>query len=309
MGFFKSNVSKNILRFMKVKVSICIPIFNGERFLEECLLSVKNQTFKDFEIVFSDDKSTDLSLNIVEKFLRDSSWIKSKVVINDIRGIGENWNNCLRNASGEFIKFLFQDDLLESTCLEKMVDFLDLNNNVALVGSKRSFIVSHNNVSSNINEWIKTYSDLQKEFRIDGEFFLFDQSLFKRLDFLEIPRNKIGEPSTVMFRKEVIEKVGFFRNDLEQSLDYEYWYRILKYYNIAILDEKLVKFRLHPQQATIVNKNRSIQDYDIYEKIIFFNYFLLISSSLRKKLFFKVTSLGKLIFKFYKWIFQKKKSV
>ena len=80
-----------------------------------------------------------------------------------------------------------------------------------------------------------------------------------------------------MFRKKTLKKVGFFREDLKQILDYEFCYRILKKYNIVILEEALVKFRLHQNQETNINRGKSINDYSIYSEIIKKEYFWYLS--------------------------------
>ena len=77
-----------------------------------------------------------------------------------------------------------------------------------------------------------------------------DNTLFGRLDFKKSPYNKIGEPPTVLFKKEIIEEVGYFDEQLKQVLDYVFYYRILKKHPIAILNKKLVSFRIHENQAT-----------------------------------------------------------
>ncbi|UCS91988.1 glycosyltransferase family 2 protein [Echinicola marina] len=256
-----------------VKVSICIPIYNGEEYLCECLSSVKNQTFKDFELIISDDKSTDSSLKIVQGFLRKNPWIKNKIFFNNTRGIGSNWNNCLRNVSGEYIKFLFQDDILEPNCLDQMVSYLDANAEVGMVGCLRR-IICHDGDSEYYSNWIENYSDLQQTLRnTEIGNFRISYSLFKSSLFFQEPKNKVGEPSSVMFRKKIIKEVGFFRENLNQSLDYEYWYRILKVSDIIILDSTLIGFRLHKNQASNKNSSNSKLELKSLNRLYLLNHF------------------------------------
>lgn len=256
-----------------MKVSICIPIFNGEKYLLECLSSIKNQTFKDFEVIISDDNSNDSSLKIVEEFFKDNPCVNYKVITNLIRGIGQNWNNCLKNASGEYIKFLFQDDVLEPECLEKMVKVLNGNFQVGLVGCKRNTLVNSDNQEF-IQDWKTRFSNLQVGLPEDlqGNVHL-NKNFFKSKGFFADPINKIGEPSTVMFRRSIINEIGYFSLELIQTLDFEYWFKILKKHDIIILNQTLVNFRLHNQQATYVNKEEYKLEYLALNKFFQFNFF------------------------------------
>ena len=102
-------------------VSICIPIYNGEAFLAEALASVKTQTYPNLEVVVSDDRSSDASLALVEKFQQEVD-LPVRIFTHEPQGIGANWNHCVAKAKGQYIKFLFQDDVLLPTCVEQMVE-------------------------------------------------------------------------------------------------------------------------------------------------------------------------------------------
>ncbi len=248
-------------------VSVCIPTYNGAAFLQEALDSVRAQTYKNIEVVISDDASEDGTWDIVERF-RESVTLPVKTYHHVPKGIGANWNHTLQNSTGAYIKFLFQDDVLEPTCIEKMVSFLEQHPRYGLVASKRTFI-SGKEDSKIADLWKAKYEDLQAQFSTENEIVLLDKSLFSTIFFLKNPKNKIGEPPTVLFRKAILDEVGYFDERLKQVLDYVFYYRVLKKYPIAILPEKLVKFRIHPNQATNVNRNQSISDYEEYDKILF----------------------------------------
>lgn len=278
------------------KISICIPTYNGASYLQEALDSVNAQTFKDFEVIVSDDASKDVTLNIVEKF-RSKSDFAVHVFHHEPNGIGANWNNAIRHANGKYIKFLFQDDVLAPSCLEKMYAILENNKKVGLVASKREFIVNKDK-SVETDKWLSTYGDLQHHFSESTSDLVLTKKLFSRKDFLSTPKNKIGEPSIVMFRKSIVNELGFFDESLKQILDYEYWYRILKKYDIYVINESLVKFRLHDLQATSVNSKTKIMDYELYPYLLYKHYFRLLHPKLQKQFFFEYNTLGKLIKKF-----------
>lgn len=281
-------------KFSKQLVSVCIPVYNGELYLEQALESVKSQTYKNIEIIISDDDSWDSSLKIIKEFKKNVNF-PIHVFSHEPKGIGSNWNYCVSKANGEYIKFLFQDDILEPNCINEMVAKIDSHEDVGLVACKRDFIFNKK-IDSLMEEWLNKYSDLQSKFDSSNNLLVLDKyNVFSRLDFFDNPKNMIGEPSTVLFRRSILENVGWFREDFKQSLDYEFYYRVLNFYKIIIIPEKLVKFRLHQNQTTEINKKNEIVDYKIYPKLIYKNYKSLLHPIVRKKLWRKYSTFGKFL--------------
>lgn len=253
-------------------VSICVPTFNGEKYLEEALASIKHQTYRNFEVIISDDNSSDRTMEILNAFKEETDF-PVFVYSHKPSGIGANWNNCIKKAKGKYIKFLFQDDILSATCLKEMVEILENQPEIGLVGCKRNFII-HSSCETNVQQWMEVYGDLQKYLDTgDKKILYLDHKLIGRKDFLKSPYNKIGEPSSVIFRKSVVKKSGFFDTDLEQILDYVFYYRLLKFYSIAIINKPLVSFRIHQDQTTNHNRIKKINDYKRYDEILFEEFF------------------------------------
>ncbi|MHC0442742.1 glycosyltransferase family 2 protein [Flavobacterium sp. 3-210] len=271
---------------MNPLVSVCIPTYNGAKFILEALNSIANQTYDNLEIIVSDDNSIDDTLSIVNSFINVTT-IPICICHHPPNGIGGNWNNCMEKANGEYIKFLFQDDVLEPDCIKLMMEAFSVDSKVKLVASKRKFILEEDSKNDIIDEWISKYGDLQKEFvaTLPNGNIILDKTIFKRESFLNSPLNKIGEPSTVLFRKSLIKEIGWFNEDLKQILDYEYWYRILKKNKIIVINQLLVSFRIHSMQATNVNRNNDIRDYAIYDKILFDNYYKLLHKNTQRRLY------------------------
>lgn len=106
-----------------MKVSIIIPVYNGEAFLEECLLSVAAQTFRDFEAIIVNDGSTDRTLEIAKRFAsRDSRF---KIVTTSNRGVSAARNTGVNLATGDFLTFVDGDDCLYRRALEVLVKAAD----------------------------------------------------------------------------------------------------------------------------------------------------------------------------------------
>jgi glycosyltransferase involved in cell wall biosynthesis len=266
-------------------VSICIPTFNGGTFLHSALVSILSQTYDNIEVVISDDSSIDDTLAIVKQFKKVAN-IPVHIYTHKPSGIGANWNNCIRKANGKYIKFLFQDDILLETCIEKMVNVLESNKKIGLVACKRGFLVNTSFNDEDTRNWINNYKDLQVNLNLRdlGDYQLLTKTVFRSNNFLKIPLNKIGEPSTYMFPESLVNKIGFFREDLKQVLDYEFCFRVLKVKHLAILNDELVKFRLHDNQATKTNRGNDGNDYKILNRLIYKEYFWLVNLKLKLRL-------------------------
>lgn len=275
-------------------VSICIPTFNGEKFIAEALQSAINQTYKNIEIIISDDDSSDDTLKIVNEILVLEQ-IPFAVYKHKPNGIGANWNNCVRKANGDYIKFLFQDDLLRTDCIEKMVALALLDKQVGLVYSKRTIIYDSNNSEHLV--WVKFCGILHKKWFavnveqgiLEGKKYLSDLYLFN--DSI----NKIGEPTAVLINRQCFEKVSYFDQSLKQSLDIEYWYRLMKYFKVAFVDEELVCFRLHNEQATFVNKTNQVDEKYLLEERLYKTVFWQLHPKRRWKLFKSHSMIGDLV--------------
>lgn len=267
----------------KALVSICVPTYNGEAYLAQALDSAIAQTYPNLEIVVSDDASSDGTLEIVKQYKNKTS-IPIYIHHHSPSGIGANWNHCIEQANGEFIKFLFQDDIIEPRCIAEMANTFNEYPEVALVASKRGFIIEGDAQNSDLQKWLSKYANLQAQFADFQDELYLDKTLFKRADFLQSPLNKIGEPSIVMFKKNLTLTVGWFRTDLRQVLDYEYWYRIIKDHPAIVLNKSLAKFRVHANQETQKNKNRIIDDYTIYFNLLKEDYGKLLHPKTLKRL-------------------------
>lgn len=101
------------------KVSVIVPVYNAEKYLEKCISSIANQTLDDIEILAINDGSKDNSLNVLDNL---SIKYKDKIRVFDKSngGAGSARNIGIDNATGEFIKFVDADDYLSLNILERM---------------------------------------------------------------------------------------------------------------------------------------------------------------------------------------------
>ncbi|MCA0131981.1 glycosyltransferase family 2 protein [Winogradskyella alexanderae] len=258
---------------MNPLISICIPTCNGATFIEEAMISAINQTYKNIEIIVSDDGSKDETLKIVNSFISNTR-VPIKIYNHDANGIGANWNNTVKKASGEFIKFLFQDDVLAPTCVEKLVGTATQEEEIGLVYCKREILYDKTNEGHLL--WLNKYESLHNHWEkldvtinkvVSGRHYMWDYHL------LDEPLNKIGEPTATLISKVCFDKLGFFNESLKQALDIEYWYRIMRHFKIGFVDEELVSFRLHDKQASNLNQNNNLDEVSVVISSVYRNYF------------------------------------
>lgn len=107
-------------------VSIVTPVYNAERFLEETILSVLNQTYKKFELILVNDCSKDNSINIIKKFMEKDCRIKC-IDLKENGGAARARNIGIKSAKGKYLAFIDSDDLWKKEKLEKQVRFMERN--------------------------------------------------------------------------------------------------------------------------------------------------------------------------------------
>lgn len=218
--------------------------------MAETLESACAQRGADIEILISDDGSNDSSLDIVRQYAARDARIR--ICENkQNRGLVGNWNFCIQEARGEWIKFLFQDDLLLPQYMERVRPYLD---------GECPFIVNHRRQQvepGTAPEFAKLYDDLislpaisPMEGHISAEDFSWVLANFQVYNF-------IGEPSNTIFRRNVVETLGFFHPGMHQIADLEYWARLGCNFGVVSIPEVLSIFRVHKSSTSAKNSETS----------------------------------------------------
>jgi glycosyltransferase involved in cell wall biosynthesis len=222
------------------KVSVLIPTYNYARFLPQAIESVLNQSFRDFELIIGDDNSTDSSAEVIRTFAAQDARIRFSIHERNL-GMVENWNWCLAQAKGVYVKYLFGDDFLLATdALERLVQLVESKPGIDLAASART-VVDDN--SSPVQVW----DDMEEDGILKGEKVAFD--------CLKTYRNLIGEPSVVLFRREKAQRG--FDTSFRQAVDLELWLHLLHQGgDVAYTRIPLCAFRRHSLQQTALNHQR-----------------------------------------------------
>lgn len=248
-------------------VTVCIPTFEGREFLAEALESALAQTWRPLEIVLSDSGSSDGTLDIAAEFAAASP-VPFRIVGSPRPGMVANWNACLDHARGRWIKYLFQDDVLDPDCVETLVGAARESENVGLAFSRRRLVVDPASAddpvvrfnAEHIRDLHAHWSELRPSQQ--GATLLRDPKL------LDEPINKIGEPSTVLLSRRALDDVGRFDERLRQCVDLELWWRLLARWDAAFVDRELSSFRLHAAQQTGVNTRERTSDGALFFKVV-----------------------------------------
>ena len=215
------------------KISVCIPTYNYDRYISQAIESVLCQSFTDFELLVADDCSNDSTDEILRKYARQDSRIRY-IRHQTNMGMVENWNYCLSQAKGKYIKFIFGDDFFVSDqALEKMLYAMESDESISLVGSAR-MIVDDKSVKTDL--W--GYSN--KDIVVSG-FDMIHRCLLRH-------DNLIGEPTAVMFK--ATQSLRGFNQQYKQIVDLEMWFHLLEQGRYAFFAEPLCAFRLHDEQQT-----------------------------------------------------------
>lgn len=212
-------------------VSVCIPTYNGEKYIGEAIASVLAQTFTDFELIVMDDCSSDGTGDIARS-VTDS---RVRYLRNEANlGMVYNWNRCLAAATGTYIKVLCHDDKLAPDCIARCVDALETNEEAALVFHSTEIIDGTGRL-------------IHKRRPFHGDM-MFNGVRFARMAFRK--RNLYGEPSNVLFRRSVSLEAGVFDVTLYYAVDWEYWIRLSLLGSTLFLDRYLASFRISGMSET-----------------------------------------------------------
>lgn len=204
-----------------MKISVIMPVYNGEKFLKEAIDSILNQTFKDFEFIIINDGSTDNSKSIISGF--DDQRIKYYENESNL-GIVETLNKAVELSNGIYIARQDQDDVSIPYRFEKQFEFMENNPEIAVSGSYISMFGSSQNV-------IWNYPVLHEDILCNLLFSVV-----------------INHPTVMMRRSVILENDFRYAPLFNGAEDYDLWVRIAKRHKIANIPEVLLFYRIHPNQ-------------------------------------------------------------
>ena len=231
----KSSKESNLnIMAKKMKVSVILTSYNHAKYLHETITGILAQTFDDFELVIWDDASTDESWQIITSF----SDPRVKTFRNEVqkRGVWGINKTISELALGEYIAICHSDDVWEPQKLEKQVAFLDANPQIGAAFS-----------------WVQIIDETGRPLQDENHVYykVFEQPNRTRYEWLNhffYHGNALCHPS-VLIRKACYDECGVYRYGFAQLADFDMWVRLCLKYDIHILPEKLVRFRVRANEA------------------------------------------------------------
>lgn len=230
---------------MKVKVSIIVSIYDSNKTLSKMIDSVLNQTYTDFELILINDGSKDNSLNIMKDYLQKDKRIV--LIDKENSGLTKSLNIGLKKAKGRYLARLDADDEWFSTKLEKQIKFLEDNLEYVLIGTSYNEIDDNNKIiyKKQRTSLLCSHSEILDNITKFNPFF----------------------HSSVVFRRIVLETVGFYNEDYKYTQDYEYWIRIMSTYKVANLEEVLASRRYSENMISVL-KEKEQRLYALKSKLL-----------------------------------------
>lgn len=215
-------------------ISICIPCYNGAKFVARTLDSLISQAFEDFEVIIADNHSTDESVRIIRNY-QDS---RIKLIQNESNlGLVGNWNKVLSLSTGKYVKLLCADDVLYPECLSRQSKVLEdaQNRGVVLTVCNRDVIDANDRL-------LLTRKPAFRAGRASGASLI--RSSIRR------GTNLIGEPAVGLFRREVLGQIGVLDSANPYLIDLAFWAEVLKHGDAFVDTESLAAFRISRDGAS-----------------------------------------------------------
>ncbi|MBD2484138.1 glycosyltransferase [Planktothrix sp. FACHB-1365] len=213
------------------RVSVIIPVYNGDRYMSQAIDSVLSQTYSNYEIIIVDDGSTDNTHQIIQHYIekyQNQSLIR--YIFQPNQGVAAARNRGIQEARGEFIALLDQDDMFWPEKLAHQVACFQANPDVAIINSGWRLIDENNNRISDIEPWHNLPN-------------LTLETWVTRTPIL---------PSALMFRRDTWQKIGGFDSRFNGVDDVDFIWRLaLHEYSAIWLTEITVNYRQH--QETVSN--------------------------------------------------------
>ena len=214
-----------------VMVSVIMPVYNCECFINEAIESILNQTFTDFELIVIDDCSTDGTFERIRAYNNERIILIGK---QEKTGLVASLNAGIALAKGKYIARMDGDDISNVARLEKQIHFLNLHPEIMLCGTGYEL------------------TDTQKQVIYPSQH---EDIKIALLDYCPL-----GHP-TVMFRKSFLNREKLtYNKEFEGAEDYELWTRIVWLGKIANIPDVLLTYRSHPDQFSNINKYNQIRN-------------------------------------------------
>lgn len=210
-------------------VSIIVPMYNHADYIEECLNSLLNLEYDNYEVIICDDGSKDSSYEIAATWLENNSTVQGKLYHQENQGVCRTLNRLVKEATGKYIAICASDDSLTSNSLCERVRYLNNDDSkVACIGDANLIDQSSNILSTNAMKYLYKSSYQNLSNNIVSELVL---------------RWAVVGP-TLLIRKSAYEQFGYYDESLKVE-DRDYYLRLLANDVLAFLPINVANYRIH----------------------------------------------------------------
>ncbi|MCO6501338.1 MAG: glycosyltransferase [Vicingus serpentipes] len=216
-------------------VSVIIPVYNAEDFIEETVQSVLQQTYNKLELIIVNDGSTDSTPGILERLKKSDDRIK--IISKYNSGVCDARNKGIEESKGWFLIFLDADDLWSDTFLQNCISLFNSDETIKAIYTKGQLINS-------------------KSERLDS--FIEANTINSVMDVLKWEKGFVATPSCTIFRLPAPENIEKWDVDFSTGADQDYFMRIAAKHPIIAIDKVLFYYRVHD--------NNMHQNIDVMEK-------------------------------------------
>lgn len=220
------------------KISVCVPVYNGEKYIAQTLVSLLGQDYPDFEVIVSDNQSTDGTAEIVRDLAAQNSRLVYTKTVERYGAAEHNFNNCLKLGGGEFLAVYHADDIYYKDMLRKSADTLLADSSLGAAVTLADKIGSDGKVIG------------------DGRFFYSNSASDYNLQNAISDALRIGcSPficSSAMFRRALLAQHGlqWEPHKYRSSSDLGLFLKLLRFAGIRLIKERLMGYRISQAQGS-----------------------------------------------------------
>ncbi|SUX46939.1 glycosyltransferase family 2 protein [Chryseobacterium indoltheticum] len=233
---------------MNPLVTISIPIFKCEKFIIRCLESVKNQTYKNLEIVLVNDCTPDDSMLLVKNFMDANPDLTIKIIEHqENSGLSVVRNNGIKASTGKYLFFLDSDDEITTDCIELLVKKAEKTDAQIIIAQ---------------NRWINTFDNTTKDF---GFPTITEKKYYdNNLEIFSV-YSKGGFPSSSwnkLFKRDfIVDNQIYFVPGLFAQDELWFFHLLLKTDTLAIIDDITYLYYLHGESVIFNRKKKNFENY------------------------------------------------
>ena len=246
-------------------VSVYVLTYNSSKYVIDTLESIKAQTYRNIQLIISDDCSTDNTIDICNLWIEKNKnrFYSTHILTSEKnRGVSFNKNQAFCAVKGKWVKGIAGDDKLKSTCIQQFVEFAERNNYSICICRLEPFSDENIDVSSAIK---------------DSEFYFSTTQTDRKGQLNQILKRYTFQGPGMFYSKELYDEVGGCDERIPMWEEFSFVYRVLKKgYRIEPLDEKLIEYRISNSSLCHAGKTKTKGQllFDKSRRLTFYYYIL-----------------------------------